>query len=125
MVLPSEHSTEENEDFTADQWRFSTKKNQERTRQFPVAGSAAVIPTAVVPHVQTQTKKSKKKKAELTAEEAAERKRRIIYRWKIIVGLSGPFILQSFNSTILASAYPHIATDFGTYIYCASGPSRQ
>ncbi|CAH0022055.1 unnamed protein product, partial [Clonostachys rhizophaga] len=35
------------------------------------------------------------------------------YRWKIILGLVFPFALQALDSTIIASALPWIASDFG------------
>ena len=57
----------------------------------------------------------KKKKADLSPDEAAEKKRRRSYRWKIIMGLCGPFALQALDTTIIASAFSYIATDFSTY----------
>ncbi|KAK1753190.1 major facilitator superfamily domain, general substrate transporter [Echria macrotheca] len=47
-----------------------------------------------------------------TPEEAAEKKRRRIYRYKIVFGLAFPFMLQALDTTIIASALPYIATDF-------------
>ncbi|CAF3553300.1 hypothetical protein SNK04_000990 [Fusarium graminearum] len=47
--------------------------------------------------------------ASCTSEEKAAR----VYRWKIIIGLMAPFALQSLDSTIIASALPWIAGDFG------------
>ncbi|EPE08749.1 tetracycline efflux protein [Ophiostoma piceae UAMH 11346] len=35
------------------------------------------------------------------------------YRWKVIIGLIFPFALQALDVTIIASALPWIATDFG------------
>lgn len=49
----------------------------------------------------------------LTPEQKAERKRRYIYRCKIIFGLMMPFTLQGLDTTIVASALPFIAADFG------------
>ncbi|KAK0609413.1 major facilitator superfamily domain-containing protein [Immersiella caudata] len=46
-------------------------------------------------------------------EERAEKKRRRVYRYKIIFGLFMPFTLQALDTTIIASALPFIATDFG------------
>lgn len=68
----------------------------------------------------------KKKKSDLSPEEAAEKKRRRSYRWKIIVGLLGPFTLQALNDTVIASAFPYIATDFSTFapIFLFSHASR-
>ena len=38
------------------------------------------------------------------------------YRCKVIVGLIFPFALQALDVTIIASAFPWIATDFGMYM---------
>jgi len=46
----------------------------------------------------------------------ADKRRRRVYRWKIILGLVGPFALQSLDITIIASALPFIAKDFGWYL---------
>lgn len=54
-----------------------------------------------------------KEKKTISPEEAAEKKRRRTYRWKIILGLFAPFCLQSLDTTIIASALPYIAEDFG------------
>ncbi|KAF5663118.1 multidrug transporter [Fusarium heterosporum] len=43
----------------------------------------------------------------------AENKAARVYRWKIILGLMAPFTLQALDSTIIASALPWIAGDFG------------
>ncbi|KAJ5912356.1 hypothetical protein N7504_001239 [Penicillium tannophilum] len=45
-------------------------------------------------------------------EEKAAKKKRRVYRWKLILGLFGPFCLQSLDTTIIASALPYIAEDF-------------
>lgn len=34
------------------------------------------------------------------------------YRWKLIVGLSLPFLVQSLDTTIIAGALPYIASEF-------------
>lgn len=52
-------------------------------------------------------------KKTVSPEEAAEKKRRRVYRWRIILGLFAPFCLQSLDTTIIASALPYIAEDFG------------
>jgi MFS family permease len=44
---------------------------------------------------------------------ASEKKAARVYRWKIILGLMAPFALQALDSTIIASALPWIAGDFG------------
>ncbi|KAI5462224.1 major facilitator superfamily domain-containing protein [Mariannaea sp. PMI_226] len=43
----------------------------------------------------------------------AERKAQLKYRWTIILCLAWPFALQGLDSTIIASALPWIAGDFG------------
>ncbi|KAL2675062.1 hypothetical protein Neosp_011242 [[Neocosmospora] mangrovei] len=43
----------------------------------------------------------------------ADEKAATKYRWKIILGLVAPFALQALDSTIIASALPWIAGDFG------------
>lgn len=50
-----------------------------------------------------------------TPEEIAEKKRRRIYRWKLIAGLFGPFALQALDTTIIASALSDIATEFRAF----------
>lgn len=50
-----------------------------------------------------------------SAEDVAEKKRRNVYRWKIILGLFSPYCLQALDTTIVASALPFIAEDFSTY----------
>ncbi|CAK7235254.1 hypothetical protein SBRCBS47491_009230 [Sporothrix bragantina] len=57
-------------------------------------------------------KEAKEVKPVLTPEQKAERKRRYIYRCKIIFGLMMPFTLQGLDTTIVASALPFIASDF-------------
>ena len=42
-----------------------------------------------------------------------EKKQMTSYRLKIIFGLTAPFALQALDTTIIASALPFIATDFG------------
>ncbi|KAL4730246.1 hypothetical protein ACLX1H_002279 [Fusarium chlamydosporum] len=44
---------------------------------------------------------------------ASEKKAATVYRWKVILGLVAPFALQALDSTIIASALPWIAGDFG------------
>lgn len=52
--------------------------------------------------------------SDLSSQEAAEKKKRKRkYRWKIIFGLCAPFALQALDTTIIASALPFIAADFG------------
>lgn len=55
-----------------------------------------------------------KKQKTRTPEEVAEKKRKNVYRWKIILGLFSPYCLQALDTTIVASALPFIAEDFST-----------
>lgn len=64
------------------------------------------------PVLESQTANIKTRK--LTPEEKAEKKRRNIYRWKLVLGLFGPFALQALDTTIVASALKRIAEDFGS-----------
>jgi hypothetical protein len=53
-----------------------------------------------------------------TAEEKAEKKKRQrAYRYRIIFGLMMPFTLQALDTTIIASALPTIAADFGMLVF--------
>jgi len=38
-----------------------------------------------------------------------------VYRWKLIFGLFLPFSIQALETTVLAGAYPFIASDFGEF----------
>jgi hypothetical protein len=75
--------------------------------------NAAAVSTTPAPDPQAEPQ-GKGEKAELSPEELAEKKRRRVYRWKIIFGLFFPFALQALDTTIVASALPYIAKDFGT-----------
>ena len=87
------------------------KKHNERKRlEAQDAVTANIDGTAV--HENHAVGKSKEKNT-CSPEELAEKKRRRIYRWKIILGLFAPFCLQSLDTTIIASALPYIAEDFG------------
>ena len=55
-----------------------------------------------------------KKKKTVSPEQVAEKRRRNVYRWKIILGLFSPYCLQALDTTIIASALPFIAEDFST-----------
>ena len=48
-----------------------------------------------------------------TPPDPKEKKKMTSYRLKIIFGLAAPFALQALDTTIIASALPFIATDFG------------
>jgi hypothetical protein len=54
---------------------------------------------------------------EKAASDVLEKKRRRKYGLKIIFGLLAPFALQSLDTTIIASALPFIAKDFGKKIH--------
>ncbi|KUI54463.1 hypothetical protein VP1G_01841 [Cytospora mali] len=64
------------------------------------------------PPTTTKDFKSKSEKPELTPEAKAEKHHRRVYRWKVVLGLFAPFLLQSLDTTIIASALPFIAKDF-------------
>ena len=44
-----------------------------------------------------------------------EKKALTKYRWKLIIGLFLPFLVQALDSTIIAGALPYIASDFREY----------
>lgn len=46
---------------------------------------------------------------------AAEEKRMTRYRWKLMAGLALPFIIQAFDTTIIAGAITTIASDFSNH----------
>ncbi|KAF2103675.1 MFS general substrate transporter [Rhizodiscina lignyota] len=50
---------------------------------------------------------------EMSEEDRIQKKKRRNYRLKIIFGLAAPFALQALDTTIVASALPFIAKDFG------------
>lgn len=79
----------------------------------PVNMSEAVLEAE--PKILPQTSETVPEKAESSPEETAAKKRRRVYRWKLILGLFGPFCLQSLDTTIIASALPYIAEDFGKF----------
>lgn len=71
--------------------------------------------SSVLEYVTKMHLKRKNKKASLSPEEAVQKKKRRNYRWKIIIGLLGPLTLQALDNTVIAAAFPYIATDFSTY----------
>jgi hypothetical protein len=81
-------------------------------------GAAHELQTRAESHAQSSValgnavETSAKRKEPLTPEEKAEKKRRTIYRWKLVLGLFGPFALQALDTTIIASALARIAQDF-------------
>jgi hypothetical protein len=60
-----------------------------------------------------ETKERHEKKTASSSKQMVDKGRIGIYRWKISLGLFGPFALQALDTTIIASALPYIATDFG------------
>lgn len=70
----------------------------------------APVSTSVPEH---RADPKEKKNPELSPEKLADKKRRRVYRWKIVFGLFFPFALQALDITIVASALPFIAKDFG------------
>lgn len=111
--------------------QLSAEKNDQGNHEARMTGGtepdAAVGINAAVNAPETQAKEAevtKKKKAGLSPEEAAMKKRRRSYRWKIIIGLSGPFALQALDATVIASAFSYIATDFSAYSSHRSFPPQ-
>ncbi|EPE02409.1 mfs transporter [Ophiostoma piceae UAMH 11346] len=74
----------------------------------------AMTPAEEPPKVppDPKSKEREEKSEEDKQREKAEKKRRYIYRCKIIFGLMMPFTLQGLDTTIVASALPYIAADF-------------
>ncbi|KAJ5523769.1 hypothetical protein N7494_010419 [Penicillium frequentans] len=64
------------------------------------------------PKIAPKLSETVPEKEDSSAEEKAAKKKRRVYRWKLILGLFGPFCLQSLDTTIVASALPYIAEDF-------------
>ncbi|KAJ5570990.1 hypothetical protein N7535_004650 [Penicillium sp. DV-2018c] len=92
------------------------KKRNERKKALDAAPSSTyydndirtdpAIDTRDLPQSQTKWKKLP------SPEQAAEKSRNRIYRWKIVLGLFAPYCLQAMDTTIVASALPYIAEDF-------------
>lgn len=102
--------------------QLSAGKNNQGNHEARTTGGtepdAAAGTNAAMSTLETQAKEAgvtKKKKADLSPEEAIEKKRRRSYRWKIVIGLFGPFALQALDITVIASAFSYIAADFSTY----------
>ncbi|OAA54661.1 Major facilitator superfamily domain, general substrate transporter [Cordyceps fumosorosea ARSEF 2679] len=96
---------------TAQDTNTSTQKTTTPDQQQPVTNDQQPGASDQQPTTNDTFKKSKIKK-QLSPEEAADKKRRTIYRWKLIAGLFGPFALQALDTTIIASALSDIATEF-------------
>ncbi|KAK7748690.1 hypothetical protein SLS53_000712 [Cytospora paraplurivora] len=82
-------------------YRWARKRYQERQNRGDNPSSAT-----------TKEHDSKSRKPVRTLEDKAERHHRRVHRWKLILGLFAPFMLQSLDTTIIASALPFIAADF-------------
>jgi hypothetical protein len=87
------------------------KKHNDRKRLDTPQSVTASVDNNEISEPTTSVIPNEKKT--ISPEEAAEKKRRRTYRWKIILGLFAPFCLQSLDTTIIASALPYIAEDFG------------
>ncbi len=90
------------------------KRNEKKKLETQLPSTNQVGENALVEPSEAAASKEKKI---ISSEEAAENKRRRTYRWKIILGLFAPFCLQSLDTTIIASALPYIAEDFGEYFH--------
>ncbi|KAJ5648924.1 Major facilitator superfamily domain general substrate transporter [Penicillium longicatenatum] len=64
------------------------------------------------PRVVPKASETAPEKEDSSPENKAAKRKRRVYRWKLILGLFGPFCLQSLDTTIIASALPYIAEDF-------------
>jgi hypothetical protein len=87
------------------------KRNERKKLETQQTGTRASVDGDPVTESPAYVTSNEKKT--VSPEEAAEKKRRRTYRWKIILGLFAPFCLQSLDTTIIASALPYIAEDFG------------
>jgi hypothetical protein len=86
---------------------YAYKKIKEYQRQKPT--STAALDDKTVNEADTIQPKTPHA---LSPEEVADKRRRRIYRWRLIAGLFGPFALQALDTTIIASALSNIATEF-------------
>lgn len=84
----------------------------------PVGVSEMVLETE--PKIAPKLSETVPEKESSPEEKAAKKKRRV-YRWKLILGLFGPFCLQSLDTTIIASALPYIAEDFRKFLTSNQG----
>jgi hypothetical protein len=76
-------------------------------------GNDAVQPRSSVHAAPIETRElDERQKKTLTPEETAEKRKRNIYRRKVIFGLFSPFCLQALDTTIVVFALPFIAEDF-------------
>lgn len=53
-------------------------------------------------------------------EGSIKNKKRRSHKYKVLFGLALPFALQSLDTTIIASALPFIAADFGMFAWCCA-----
>ncbi|KAJ6111169.1 hypothetical protein N7486_003404 [Penicillium sp. IBT 16267x] len=93
------------------------RKKLEEQRQQEAMHNETPVPVdegslEAVPDTALKMSETAHAKEESSPEEKAAKKKRRVYRWKLILGLFGPFCLQSLDTTIIASALPYIAEDF-------------
>ncbi|TQV93789.1 tetracycline efflux protein [Cordyceps javanica] len=101
---------------------YAYKKIKEHRRQKALAQETTAQDTTTTTHAGSSNTDQKlanhdaarasNTKKELSPEEIADKRRRRVYRWKLIAGLFGPFALQALDTTIIASALSDIATEF-------------
>jgi len=123
MYFAFKYAIKKHKERQALQAQLSAEKNDQSDREAQMTGgiesddaTAGVNASVSTPEAEAkEAEVMEKKKADLSPEEAAEKKRRRSYRWKIMIGLFGPFALQALDTTVIASAFPYIATDFSTY----------
>lgn len=87
----------------------------------PSHGQTAVLP--IEPHDSAKPLSPLHDEKE-TTQGRAETKRRRAYRYRVIFGLFMPFTLQALDTTIIASALPFIAEDFGTFSFTGQASHR-
>jgi len=90
-------------------YKYFKKRRDQRKQQGALPADPAAVPDAAVPDAGT----SAAHEDVVEEEDPVEKKRRRKYRWKVLFGLMMPFALQALDTTIIASALPFIATDFG------------
>src|SRR5690242_16006178 len=89
-------------------YKYFKKRRDQRRQQDAPPAEPAVSGTA-----EPDAGTSAAREDAVEEEDPVEKKRRRKYRWKVLLGLMMPFALQALDTTIIASALPFIATDFG------------
>lgn len=102
-------------------YKYARKKLRDRAQ--PQAGDVAGQPPSrgddtagILVGDDAPPRTSEAAKEEDGAAAAGNKKRKRKYRWKILFGLCAPFALQALDTTIIASALPFIAADFGEHL---------